>query len=206
MPRPAMTTQPAWGDAHRHHRHAETGEEEARGSQERHPGLAGHVDAGVAAVVLGADALGAMLVFEEGVAGGDDRSLGEVIFRHRGRQRPLEGAAIPRIVGALLAAEGGPGEVGEGEQHAEAEAVDAAVVGGDLEVDHPLVVQGLDEHRRDAAETEPADGHSAPSRVPLSVTSRRTPTGPSPAGRVGATPAPPPPLTTAIRPTPRRTP
>ena len=66
-----------------------------------------------------------MLVLEEGIARGDDGSLGEVIFRYRGRQRPLERAAIPRIVRALLATEGGPDEVHEGEEDADAQDVGA---------------------------------------------------------------------------------
>ena len=71
------------------------------------------MDTGLTAVVLKPDALATVLVFKEGVARGDDRSLREVIFRHRRRQRPFERASVPWIAGALLALEGRPDEVDE---------------------------------------------------------------------------------------------
>ena len=47
-----------------------------------------------------------------------------------------------------------------GEQHAEAPVVDAAVVRDDREAVDARVEQRLDQHHRDAAEPEPADGET----------------------------------------------
>ena len=109
---------------------------------------------------LGADAGRGVEGRDAGPAG--PQPLGEGALR---RQLDLELAAEVLAGELLVLADVGghhPADAARGEQATEAPVVDATVVRHDLEVADPGLEHRLDQHRRDAGDTEPAGGDRRP--------------------------------------------